>query len=256
MLGSCGGKRPSLGSLPPSTTARSTTTTQPVDGTSTTSTPSSKPRTLGTDDLLGYIATPIGDPKVYEQPAGDAAEVPGIGPKTEAGAPTVFAVVGDASPGATLPNAGWYEVALPTRPNGDTGWVRTTDVTITKTPMRIFVDLDGRSLRLEKDGTTILTADVAIGTEENPTPVGGTFVTELVQYPTPKAYGPYAYGLGFHSDTLSEFEGGDGRVAIHGTNKPNLIGQRVSHGCVRMNNEDVEKLVDQQLPLGIPVFIT
>lgn len=31
---------------------------------------------------------------------------------------------------------------------------------------------------------------------------------------------------------------------IHGTNEPELIGQQVSHGCIRMHNEDVEELFD------------
>ena len=35
-----------------------------------------------------------------------------------------------------------------------------------------------------------------------------------------------------------------------------LIGQAVSHGCVRLRNDDVKELVDLQLPLGVPVFIT
>jgi lipoprotein-anchoring transpeptidase ErfK/SrfK len=70
------------------------------------------------------------------------------------------------------------------------------------------------------------------------------------------AYGPYAFGLSIHSDTQTEFAGGDGRVGIHGTNQPQLIGERVSHGCVRLNNDDVLRLVDMQLPLGAPVFVT
>ena len=41
-----------------------------------------------------------------------------------------------------------------------------------------------------------------------------------------------------------------------GTNKPDLIGQRVSHGCVRLRNEDVLRLVSFKIPLGTPVFVT
>ncbi len=46
---------------------------------------------------------------------------------------------------------------------------------------------------------------------------------------------------------------GDG-YAIHGTNKPETIGQSVSHGCVRMRNEDIEKLYPM-VPVGTPVYI-
>lgn len=41
---------------------------------------------------------------------------------------------------------------------------------------------------------------------------------------------------------------------IHGTNKPNGIGMRVSHGCVRMSPQDIESLFDT-VSTGTPVHI-
>lgn len=46
---------------------------------------------------------------------------------------------------------------------------------------------------------------------------------------------------------------GDG-YALHGTNKPETIGQSVSHGCVRLRNEDIAVLYEI-VPLGTPVYI-
>lgn len=46
---------------------------------------------------------------------------------------------------------------------------------------------------------------------------------------------------------------GDG-YAIHGTNVPSSIGQSVSHGCVRLLNEDIAHLY-QIVPVGTPVYI-
>jgi hypothetical protein len=46
---------------------------------------------------------------------------------------------------------------------------------------------------------------------------------------------------------------GDG-YALHGTNRPETVGQAVSHGCVRLRNEDVEWLYDH-VPVGTPVYI-
>jgi hypothetical protein len=46
---------------------------------------------------------------------------------------------------------------------------------------------------------------------------------------------------------------GDG-YALHGTNKPETIGRSVSHGCVRLRNEDIAKLYEM-VPIGTPVFI-
>ena len=42
--------------------------------------------------------------------------------------------------------------------------------------------------------------------------------------------------------------------AIHGTNQPQSIGHAVSHGCVRVRNEDIEKLY-AMVPVGAPVYI-
>lgn len=265
VLAGCGGERPSLGAAPttterragsatgasmgPASTAPSTTgaATEPSTGA-----PVPTQAVLDPSTLLGYIATPSGKPVVHTTPD-DSSPTVDIGATTEAGAPTNFAVVGD----PTTASTGWYRVVLPTRPNGGTGWVPAGSVSLSKTPFRIFVDLQARQLRAEKDGATVLEAPVAIGTTTNPTPTGGTFVTELIRNTKPQgSYGPYAFGLALHSDTLTEFAGGPGQVGIHGTNQPAKIGQRVSHGCIRLRNADIEALVGLQLPLGVPVFIT
>ncbi|MGB4451838.1 MAG: LysM peptidoglycan-binding domain-containing protein, partial [Bacillota bacterium] len=41
---------------------------------------------------------------------------------------------------------------------------------------------------------------------------------------------------------------------IHGTNRPELIGQAVSNGCVRMHNSHVEELYEM-VGLGAPVIV-
>lgn len=46
---------------------------------------------------------------------------------------------------------------------------------------------------------------------------------------------------------------GDG-YAIHGTNQPQTVGRPVSHGCVRLRNEDIAKLY-AMVPVGTPVYI-
>ena len=46
---------------------------------------------------------------------------------------------------------------------------------------------------------------------------------------------------------------GDG-YGIHGTDHPESIGQSVSHGCVRMRNEDIERLYPM-VAVGTPVYI-
>jgi lipoprotein-anchoring transpeptidase ErfK/SrfK len=45
-----------------------------------------------------------------------------------------------------------------------------------------------------------------------------------------------------------------GEYAIHGTNRPKTIGHFVSHGCIRMYNEDVMDLF-QRIQVGTPVVV-
>lgn len=58
----------------------------------------------------------------------------------------------------------------------------------------------------------------------------------------------YKEVLGTHRLNL-----GDG-YALHGTNNPASIGQAVSHGCIRLRNEDIETLYNS-VPVGTPVYI-
>ncbi len=108
---------------------------------------------------------------------------------------------------------------------------------------------------LGHDGNVVLETPVAVGSSDNPTPTGDFYVTDLLDTGNAtSAYGPFAFGLSGHSETLSEFGGGDGQVGIHGTNQPSSIGNAVSHGCVRVPNDIVVQLA-HSLPLGTPVSI-
>jgi lipoprotein-anchoring transpeptidase ErfK/SrfK len=150
---------------------------------------------------------------------------------------------------------GYVQVSLPTRPNGSTGWVKADAVSLRANDVSIHVDLASHTAKVVKGREVVAETPVATGTDANPTPKGTFYVTDLVQNRNPKdAYGPFALGLSAHSDTLSEFGGGDGQVALHGTNDPSSIGRSVSHGCVRLPN-DVIGVLAQGTPLGTPVTI-
>ncbi len=45
-----------------------------------------------------------------------------------------------------------------------------------------------------------------------------------------------------------------GGYGIHGTNAPASIGRSVSHGCIRLRNEDIEVLYEM-VPVGTPVYV-
>ena len=87
----------------------------------------------------------------------------------------------------------------------------------------------------------MLTARVGIGTAEHPTPAGRFYIrNRLTSYRSP-SYGPLAFGTSARSAVLTDWPAG-GYVGIHGTDRPDLLPGRVSHGCIRMRNADVLRL--------------
>ena len=150
----------------------------------------------------------------------------------------------------------WHRVLMPIQPNLSTGWIREADVTISSTDVAIYIYLEEHELDVVQDGEVVLTASVAIGTAETPTPLGIYSITDPLDFtPNPTGvYGAYALGLSGFSEVLEDFNGGPPQLAIHGTNQPELIGQSVSNGCIRMNNEDVLFVADVA-GLGTPVYV-
>ena len=53
--------------------------------------------------------------------------------------------------------------------------------------------------------------------------------------------------------TLSDWPGG-GVVGIHGTDQPEILPGRVSHGCVRIRNHQIIKLY-RLIPIGTPIWV-
>src|SRR5918994_7581369 len=119
----------------------------------------------------------------------------------------------------------------------------------------IVIRLPSDKLHLWRELRLIATYRVALGTSRTPTPRGLFYITELLKPRSPRgAYGPCSFGLSAHSNVLKRFAGGDGRVGLHGTNQPWLIGSNVSNGCIRVRNSAIRRLA-KILPLGTPVHI-
>jgi lipoprotein-anchoring transpeptidase ErfK/SrfK len=149
----------------------------------------------------------------------------------------------------------WVRVYLPTRPNGSQGWVRRRAVRGYTNGYRLVVRLRAHKLFLWRGAKVLAAYPVAVGAPHTPTPRGLFYITELLRPDDPNgAYGPYSFGLSAHSNVLQTFAGGDGRVGLHGTNEPGLIGSSISHGCIRLRNAAVRRLA-RILPLGTPVLV-
>jgi hypothetical protein len=106
----------------------------------------------------------------------------------------------------------------------------------------INVHVDTRILTFILNGT-ITTYPVAVGKPSTPTPPGNWKIV----FKSVNPGGPF--GVRWMRLSIPW-----GSYGIHGTNNPSSIGKAVSHGCIRMYNEDVI-VVYSQTPIGTPVNI-
>jgi L,D-transpeptidase ErfK/SrfK len=125
---------------------------------------------------------------------------------------------------------------------------------------KLVVDLSDRKVRLFEKQKLKATYAIAIGQEGWETPVGSFKVSQMVENPAWQ-----------HPITGEKIRSGDqdnplgkrwigftsqGKLLIgfHGTKDYSLLGQAVSHGCLRMRNADVIALY-KVVKIGTPVEV-
>ena len=162
---------------------------------------------------------------------------------------TVLAL--DARAGRTGEPA-WYRISVPGRPNGRTGWIPAAAADVAPVDRWLVIYRGARKFELYVDGTLRRTGPVAVGARGMETPTGLFFVQSRFVPSRYPILGAFAFETSGYSK-LSDWPGG-GVVGVHGTNTPWLIGQAVSHGCVRLRNSDVLAL-RKLVRVGTPVKI-
>lgn len=105
----------------------------------------------------------------------------------------------------------------------------------------ILITKSSRQLTLFSGNTPYRQFPVAIGKPSTPTPSGNFAIATKVLFPG-GVLGACWMGLSLDS------------YGIHGTNAPWLIGQMVSHGCIRMHNANAQE-VFSFVSIGTPVYI-
>jgi lipoprotein-anchoring transpeptidase ErfK/SrfK len=145
----------------------------------------------------------------------------------------------------------WYRISVPGRPNGQTGWVRAAAVDLRPVKKRLFIDRSERRFEFWQGDKLVRTGKVAVGAPGAETPTG-LFYVQSKFVPDAAILGAFAFETSAYSK-LTDWPGG-GVVGVHGTPWPWLLGQAVSHGCVRLHNDDVRWL-RSRLPEGTPVKI-
>jgi L,D-transpeptidase catalytic domain len=207
------------------------------------------PRRLTGTRYLSHWAPVRHVATVHAGPGVRTAVVTTLLTQTPEGTRNAVALIPEARP----PGA-WVHVRLPILPNGTTGWVRRSALGGYETVhTRLVVDLHALRATLYRDGRAVLRAPVGVGMPGWGTPRGEFYVrNKLTRYSSP-VYGPVAFGTSARSPHATDWPAG-GFVGIHGTNAPELIPGRISHGCIRMRNADSLALA-REMPVGTPLTI-
>ena len=145
----------------------------------------------------------------------------------------------------------WYRISVPGRPNGRTGWVRAASLELHPVYKRLVVYRGARRYEFWDRDKLVRSGRVGVGKPGAETPLGLFYVTSKFD-PTAPILGAYAFETSAYSK-LTDWPGG-GVVGVHGTPWPWLLGQAVSHGCVRLHNDDIQFL-RSRVPVGTPVKI-
>jgi lipoprotein-anchoring transpeptidase ErfK/SrfK len=208
------------------------------------------PKLLDGSDVTARWASLTRTTAVYRAPSLDARPQGRVGGVTPEGTVNIVLIKGYAQDAA---GRGWVKAQIPGKGSAPTGWLPHDVLNpggVSRS--RVLVDRERLTLTFTRSGQVLLTAPIGIGRLDSPTP-GGTFYirNKLTRYASAR-YGPLAFGTSARSD-LSDWPAG-GFIGIHGTNRPELLPGAVSHGCIRMRNQDILRL-GRMLRVGTPVVI-
>ncbi|CEJ45705.1 ErfK/YbiS/YcfS/YnhG-like protein (Uncharacterized protein) [Umezakia ovalisporum] len=123
----------------------------------------------------------------------------------------------------------------------------------------VVVNLSQRRTYVYKRGEVIASYPIAVGKKGWETPTGSFRVTDMEEYPIwEHPITGEIFPSGVNSPLGSRWIGfwSDGRNAIgfHGTPDTHLLGSAISHGCLRMRNDDV-RLLYKQVNIGTIVSV-
>jgi lipoprotein-anchoring transpeptidase ErfK/SrfK len=148
----------------------------------------------------------------------------------------------------------WARIRLPILPNNSVGWLPRSALSgyhVVRT--RLVIDREQLQATLWLGAREVFRAPVGVGRPEWPTPPGHFYIRDRIRSLASPFYGPVAFGTSARSSVLTDWPAG-GFIGIHGTSEPGLVPGRISHGCIRMRNEDILRLA-RLMPVGTPLTI-
>ena len=148
----------------------------------------------------------------------------------------------------------WIAIRVGKRPNDRVGWIEAEDIDRIDARFKIHVSLRARTMALFREEKRVWVTRVVIGNPATPTPKGLFAIHDF--YRVHNELRPWQIDLTAHSEVHKTFQGGPGRVALHGRHGSLTVpwGTRASNGCIRSPNwalRSIRKLA----PVGTPVVV-
>ena len=152
----------------------------------------------------------------------------------------------------------WLGVHSPVFANDEIGWIPNdpNSLDLSRTRTALHISLPEARIRVRQAGRLVREVPIAIGSAGISTPAGRFQVTDKLpasRFPV-GPYGCCIIALSARQPNLPAGWAGGDRIAIHGTDRPELIGQAASTGCLRATDFDLHFLM-RDVPVGAPVFI-
>lgn len=126
--------------------------------------------------------------------------------------------------------------------NGSGKWEVTFNESMHSSDVHILIDINEKRLYAFSKGKQLASYPIASGRPGFPSPLGDFIIIQKDRW-----------GEGFGTAWM-KINVPWGIYGIHGTNKPQSIGHAASSGCIRMRNNDVNKLY-KMVKVGTPVKI-
>ena len=209
-----------------------------------------QPRSLSDPDGVSRYSAVLRPVAARARPSAGARVVARLDTRTPEGTTNVVLALSRVERGGRL----WIRARLPVLPNNTVGWIPREELGGYNTVnTHLVLDLSELRATLFRRGRSIFTARVGVGRRKWPTPTGEFYIrNRLTKFASP-LYGPVAFGTSARSAVLTDWPAG-GYVGIHGTNEPQILPGRVSHGCIRLRNGDILRLA-RLMPPGTPLTI-
>jgi hypothetical protein len=143
----------------------------------------------------------------------------------------------------------WYSHGMPS------GWMNSKFAKLSINRWRVEVSRAQGTLRILHDGRVVRSAHVGTGTDSTPTPRGLNATYDHWRS-TESVLGDWTVSLTTMSPQVPVFGGQRAVVAIHGWHAGGGSSGSVSHGCVRVADDSLMRMVALKLPVGTPVLVT